>query len=498
MLDGNHRIVTDPSVPRTDMKPVRPMRGRFTQPRVSALMLDIFGEELFAQMRAAGVDRRMMFGTNPHYQALALGEELRAADGTLLVPAMPPSKAVAALILPRLGETLSLEGSKDPSNQMRYTPGGDTLHGKLLHKYDEIVLGYASPVCSAHCRYCYRLDLFNKDTGKLSVRPEEMRDYVLDYNGRLEETGGLDPQTGARRYPIREMLLSGGDPMVLTNAMLYRFLYAAGQSKISTIRIGSKEWAFRPERFDDALVETLRIVHRQFPGLHINMVAHFSHPDEILLRDAQGRYVREPGGAGYVWMQTSRRAVERLTALPFVTIENQTPIISHVNDDADALRLLHEEIRRFGVKPKYLFQCRDIEGYKAFSVPLEQAWEIHNDAMRGLSDTARSRFAMATEWGKMEIVSLTEPLAASGLHNVADPSARGLQRLLGEGLAVFKLYRSPHAAESQGALIVARRNPQALWISDYEDRVLYDGRQAGGARHDGLLSALLPEFAGAF
>ncbi len=491
-IGDNSRIRTDERVPRSNMKPVRPLRGRFTHSRVSELLTAIHGEEEYKKMQDSGVDKRMMFGTNPHYQALVVGEELRDIEGNVLVPKMPPSKSIGALILPRLEETFSLEGAKDPSNQMNYTPDDDEVYGKILHKYDEIVLAYASPVCSAHCRYCYRLDLFNKDTGKMGCSPEELRDYIVNYNTKLKENGDIDPETGDRRYPIREVLLSGGDPMVLTNAMIYRFLVAAGEAGVSILRIGSKEWAFRPERFDEQFAETLKIVHEKYPHMHINFVSHISHPDEFLLRDDDGNYIPNDGGAGYKWMDISREAVQRMLRLGFTTIENQTPIISKVNDDAEALRILHEEIRRMGIKPKYLFQGRDIEGHKAFSVPVEQAWKIHNDAMKGLSDTCRSRFAMSTEWGKMEVMSVIDPIALP-----EDRSAlpgrlfHVLDEVLADGLIVFKAHRSPHEAESQGDLIIAKRNPEALWISGYEDRIIYDSRAQKDDKYDGLIEMLL-------
>ncbi|MGB0718920.1 MAG: hypothetical protein ACPGRX_00505 [Bdellovibrionales bacterium] len=492
MLEGNYRIRTDSNVPKSNMRPVRPLRGRFTHDRVSKLLLQIHGEEEYEAMKEAGVDKRMMFGTNPHYQALVMGEELQDHDGNVLVPEMPPSQAIAALILPRMNEVFSLEGAKDPSNQMNFTPHADDYHGKLLHKYDEIVLGYASPVCSAHCRYCYRLDLFNKDTGKTSVRPEELRDYIIEYNEKLKANGGVDPETGERRYPIRELLLSGGDPLVLTNAMLYRFLFAAGQAGVHVLRIGSKEWAFRPERFDEELAETFQIIHDLFPEMHINLVSHITHPDEVLLRDKDGNYI-DNEGAGYKWMPTSRRAVELMLSKPFITVENQTPLISKVNDDEESLRILHEELRRMGIKFKYIFQGRDIEGHKAFSVPVEQSWKMHTAAMKGLSDTARSRFCMSTEWGKMEIVSVIEPIDLPKDELAALPGSLGtiLQTLLGDGLVVFKSHRSPFEAETQGDLIIAKRNPDALWISGYEDRIIYDTRQGKGRKYDGLIELLI-------
>ncbi len=495
MLEGD-RIKTDPRVPKSNMKPVRPLRGRFTHQRVADLLMRIHGTEEYQKMQDAGVDKRMMFGTNPHYQALIMGEELKDLEGNILVPAMPPSTAIAALILPRLNETYSLEGAKDPSNQMNFTPQEADTYGKLLHKYDEIVLGYASPVCSAHCRYCYRLDLFNKDTGKTGVRPEELRDYILKYNNKLKQNGNIDPKTGERRFPIREVLLSGGDPMVLTNALLYRFMFAAGQAGVHTLRIGSKEWAFRPERFDDALVETLKIIHEKFPNMHVNFVSHLTHPDEFLERDKDGNYIPNPDGSGFKWMETSRRAVERMLGLSFVSIENQTPVISKVNETAEDIRILHEEARRMGIKPKYIFQGRDIQGHKAFSLPVETGWKIHNEAMKGLSDTVRSRFAMSTEWGKMEIMSVIDPLQIPAELSKTLPAGvtKMLNELLGDGLIFFKSHRSPHEAETQGDLVIAKRNPEALWISGYEDRIIYDTRRGTGNKYTGLIQMLLSLF----
>ncbi len=491
LVDG--QIKTDPAVPKSNMKPVRPLRGRFTHARVSELLIRIHGEKEYKEMQDAGVDKRMMFGTNPHYQALIMGEELKDLEGNVLVPAMPPSTSIAALILPRLNETYSLEGAKDPSNQMRYTSQEDSTYGKLLHKYDEIVLGYASPVCSAHCRYCYRLDLFNKDTGKTGIRPEELRDYIINYNTNFKKNGGIDPETGERRFPIREALLSGGDPLVLTNALLYRFLFAAGEAGLHTIRIGSKEWAFRPERMDEAFAEMLRIVHAKFPNMHINFVSHLTHPDEFLERDKDGNYILNPDGSGFKWMETSRKAVENVLSLPFTSIENQTPIISKVNDDAEAIRILHEETRRMGIKPKYIFQGRDIQGHKAFSLPVEEGWRIHNEAMKGLSDTVRSRFAMSTEWGKMEVMSVIDPLVIPEEIKKSLPSALVgmLDEMLGDGLIMFKSHRSPHEAETQGDLVIAKRNPEALWISGYEDRMIYDTRRGKDAKYTGLIQMLM-------
>ncbi|MDE3061320.1 MAG: hypothetical protein KGJ06_09945, partial [Pseudomonadota bacterium] len=139
---------------------------------------------------------------------------------------------------------------------------------------------------------------------------------------------------------------------------------------------------------------------------------------------------------------------------------------------------------------------REIEGHKAFAVPVEEAWRIHTASQQGLSDACRSRFAMSTEWGKLEIVSVIDGLPESLLESLPEEVAAAALKIFGDGIVVLKMHRSPASAETQGELVIARRNPKALWISDYEDRMIYDGRKKGDAKYAAmaaLLHSLLPE-----
>lgn len=475
-------IVAPKSIGKTDLSALPIARGRFEQEQVSAYLAQIFDAQELAAMSQARVDRRMVFGINPYYHALACGSGLRDASGNELLPEMPQSQAILALVLPRLAETENLAGEPDPSNQMRYTPSG-SLAGKLLHKYDEIVLGHAAIACSAHCRYCYRADLFNRTTGKGWIRPEELRDYVITHNGELARQGELDPATGRRRFPVREVLLSGGDPMVMGNAKLYCYLEACGQAGVNMVRIGTKELAFRPQRFDQELIRMLCLFHERWPDVHLNIVSHFSHPDEFLERSMDGSYIARCHH--YKWLAPVQCAAKALLSLNFVSIDNQTPIIRKVNDDADALRLLHQELRQAGIRSKYVLQCRHMKGYRAFAVPLEQAWAIHNRAMQGLSDAARSRFVMSTEDGKIEVLGMT------GGHQ-EDSETDNTCLPAGRDLIFFKIYRSPSRDDNQGEMLIACRNPKAFWLSDYEDRFIHDGRSGGAARLQALLGSRSP------
>jgi lysine 2,3-aminomutase len=484
MTTTSASIAMPPRLPETELANVKPIRGRFDKEGVFNTLRNFYDEDSIRKMQASGVDSRMVFGINSYYMALVNGEGMKDAAGNIVLPPMPPSAALQHLVVPIIAEAIDISGERDPSNQIRYSP--EDLKGKILHKYDEIVLGHAALACSAHCRYCYRLDLFNGSTGKGLVKPEELRDYVLSYNRTIAANGYQDPETGTRRWPITEILLSGGDIMVVTNKQLYKYLAACAEAGVDIIRLGTKEMAFRPMRFDQNLAQTLRIVHERYPHVRINVVTHFTHPDEFLERDEDGRYKTENGY--HVWLKPVRQALENLSVLGFVDFNNQTPLIRNVNDDAQVLHLLHRALQHGGISSKYIFQCREIEGHKAFAVPVEEAWRLHNESQKGLSDGSRSRFVMSAEAGKTEVVSVTDACPDLFAETLADEAAA--DGVFGEGLVIMKLHRSPAEARSQGDLIIARRNPNALWLSDYEDRVIYDGREQGTAKYAGLIEAL--------
>jgi len=354
------------------------------------------------------------------------------------------SEALRNLVKARPEETEDLSGEMDPSNQNKYSP----VPG-LLHKY-EMVLLYTAATCSAHCRYCYRLDLFSKKTGKEMANIDKVAEYIVAHNQMVKEFNGKHPETGKDIYPVHEALLSGGDPLVLSNRRLARLMIGLAQAGVRTIRIGSKELAFYPYRFDENFFAMIDGVHALFPDVRILLITHFTHPDEFLAKDDAGHYIQE--GSGYRWMDVTKNAVEQLiNRRRFMSLENQTPIIFRVNDNALSLHILQKELYRHGIGNHYIFQCREIEGHKTFAVPVETSWKIFTESQKGLSGVEKhARFVMSTEIGKMQVVGVTQ------------------------GQIIFKIFRSPADAGTQGNIIIARSNPDALWISGYLDRIVSD------------------------
>ena len=372
------------------------------------------------------------------------------------------SPALQRLVKASPDETADLEGEEDPAGQLDYSP----VEG-LLHKY-EMALLYVISTCSAHCRFCYREELIaRKDIERADgsvkkkglAKLKEVTDYIRVHNAAVEANGGKHPDTG--RPKLREILLSGGDPMVLPNSKLAGWFTGLAEAGAEVIRVGTKELAFHPDRFDDAFMAMLDQFHEVYPDVTLRLMVHFNHPDELLAKDSDGNYITE-GNGSYKWNPRTRRAVDEVVSRGWISVENQSPIIRGVNDDADALRILQRTLKAAGIENHYFFGGRNIVAYKAFNVPIETAWRILNESQQGLSGVeAHARLTVVHFKGKTEVVAVTdEPI----------PGLPGAE----DGMVIFKVLRSPADASERGRTAIAGRNPEALWFDDYVDRVILD------------------------
>lgn len=372
------------------------------------------------------------------------------------------SQAIRNIVKARPEETNDLEGSEDPGNQMDYSP----VEG-LLHKY-EMGLMYVISTCSAHCRFCYREELISRKeierqdgtvAKKGLAQVEDITAYVREHNKQVAGNGGRHPETG--REKLREILLSGGDPMVLSNSKIAAWLGALAEAGVESIRIGTKELAFYPDRFDETFFNMLDAFHSTYPDIGLRFMIHFNHPDEFLLKDEDGNFIQEDSGV-LRWHPSTKKAMDGLTSRGWISIENQSPLIKGINDDPDALRIMQRAIKRVGANNHYFFGGRDIVAYKAFNVPIEEAWRILNESQKGLSGVEKhARLSITHYKGKTEVVSVTnEPL----------PGVPGTEN----GVVIFKILRNAASAPDQGKICIVARNPEAIWFDDYEDRVVYD------------------------
>ncbi|MDG1708264.1 MAG: hypothetical protein P8H03_05845, partial [Emcibacteraceae bacterium] len=318
------------------------------------------------------------------------------------------SSPIRTLIKASPNETFDLAGSEDPGKQMSYSP----VEG-LIHKY-ELGLIYVAGTCSAHCRFCYREELIAKkeivrEDGSIQAKGlaqiADLVEYIVDHNEKVAANDGVHPETGRER--LREILMSGGDPMVLANKGIASWWAALSEAGIESIRLGTKELAFFPQRFDDSFWKMVDDFHATYPNTKLRFMIHFNHPDEFLEKDDDGNYVSLPGG-GLKWVDATRKAIAEFGKREYITVDNQSPIIKNINNDSDALRIMQRELRRNKVENHYFFCGRDIVGHKAFNVTIEEAWNILNTSQRGLSGVeAHARLSITHYYGKTEVVAVT-------------------------------------------------------------------------------------------
>ena len=413
------------------------MKGFYSQDEI-AVLLGLRGTE-------RDVEARMPVKITRHYFEMA-----------------KHSKPLQRLVKASPEETIDLAGSEDPGYQMDFSP----VEG-LLHKY-EMGLMYVISTCSAHCRFCYREELIarkdiERQDGTVAKKGlaqiGEVTDYVRAHNQLVADNGGIHPETG--REKLREILLSGGDPMVLPNSKLAAWFAALAEAGVESIRLGTKEMAFHPDRFDDAFLSMMDGFHAAYPEVGFRLMVHFNHPDEFLLKDPGGDYLENPNGT-LTWHPATKRAMEAVVGRGWISVENQAPIMRDINDDPSALRIMQRALKRVGVENHYFFCGRDIVAYKAFNVPIETAWNILNESQKGLSGVENhARLSITHYKGKTEVAAVTSEPMPGVPHGE-------------NGVLIFKILRNALDARDRGKVCIVGRNPEAVWFDDYEDRVIFD------------------------
>ena len=274
-----------------------------------------------------------------------------------------PADPIRRLIIPDVAE-LAEWGELDASDE-----AANTVARGVQHKYRDTALVLTAATCAAYCRYCFRKRLFMRHNAETARDYQPAYDYV------------------ARHKEITDVLLTGGDPLVLRTSRLAPVMRRfAAMPNVRCLRVGSKMPAFYPFRIldDPDLLDLIAgIVGR---GTAVYLMAHFDHPRELTepAREAI-RAVQHAGGH----------------------VVNQCPLIRGVNDDAEVLAELFEAMTELGAPQYYLFQGRPTAGNETYAVPLVEGWRLFDRARRRCSGLSRrARFSMSHATGKIEIVGV--------------------------------------------------------------------------------------------
>jgi len=246
-----------------------------------------------------------------------------------------PSDPIRKQVVPTAEEILPYTGMMEDSlaeDKHSPVPG-------LVHRYPDRVLMLITTQCACYCRYCTRSRIVGDPSQTFSSEDFEAQ---LDY---------------LRRTPqVRDVLLSGGDPLTLSPRILERILRALREiPHIEIVRIGSRVPVFMPQRITSELTDLLQQFHPLWLNIHVN------HPNEITAELAE--------------------ACDKLSRAG-IPLGNQSVLLAGVNDDAFIQRRLVQDLVRIRVRPYYLYQCDLVEGAGHFRTPVAKGIEII-EALRG-------------------------------------------------------------------------------------------------------------------
>jgi lysine 2,3-aminomutase len=238
-------------------------------------------------------------------------------------------------VIPRLEETHRAPWElSDPCGEDAHSP----VPG-LVHRYPDRVLFLVTDRCAAYCRYCTRSRLVSNATGY---------DFHPDFERQLDYI--------ARHEAIRDVLLSGGDPLLFSDEKLeYLLSRLRAIPHLEFIRIGTRIPVFLPQRITPELCSMLRQFHPLFISIHSN------HPIELTteVREALGQLA----DAG-------------------IPLGNQSVLLRHVNDDVTVMKAHVQKLLMCRVRPYYIYQCDLITGSSHLRTSVRKGLEIIQ-ALRG-------------------------------------------------------------------------------------------------------------------
>ncbi|MEN6637966.1 MAG: KamA family radical SAM protein [Smithella sp.] len=247
-----------------------------------------------------------------------------------LISPHDPSSPLRRSVVPVVDECLHTKGEEeDPLGE-----DADSPVPGIVHRYPDRVLFLVTDICATYCRYCTRSRIFGRqhqcfiDTAKW----ERALDYI------------------AANPNVRDVLLSGGDPLTLSDDKLEWLLSRLKEiPHVELIRIGTKAPVVMPQRITPALVSMLKKYHPLWMSIHI------THPDELT-------------------PEMSAACIRLADA--GIPLGSQTVLLSGINDSVFTMTRLVHGLLQIRVRPYYLYQCDPIPGSSHFRTPISKGLEI--------------------------------------------------------------------------------------------------------------------------
>ncbi len=245
--------------------------------------------------------------------------------------------------------------ASDPLSEKEHSP----VSG-IIHRYPDRALLLITMQCASYCRHCFRR---NQIKGSFYYFDEEMVNGAIRYI--------------AEHCEIRDVLITGGDPLILPDALLEQVLKKLRQIEhVDIIRIGTRVPVVLPMRITDACAELLK----RYQPLYV--ITHFNHPNELV--------------------EDTVSACSRL-ADAGIPLGNQTVLLKGVNSEAVIMKELMRKLLAARIRPYYLHQCDMTEGLSHFRTDLSEGVEIMKQLHGHLSGLAVPQYAVDMPGGKGKV-----------------------------------------------------------------------------------------------
>jgi lysine 2,3-aminomutase len=243
---------------------------------------------------------------------------------------------------------------KIPGVQQMRDPLGEVVHSpvpRIIHRYPDRLLFLVTDMCSVYCRYCTRKHFTGQDR---AFAKQDEYEKALDY---------IRSQRG-----LREVILSGGDPLTLGDSHLLRVLEDLRKIEhIEIIRIGTRIPVVNPMRVTNELVEKLKQYHPIF------LMVHFNHPRELTAEAAEALRLFVDNG---------------------FPVMNQMVLLNGVNNHEVIVQALSRRLLYLRVKPYYMFQCDPSEGTDHLRISVEESLHIQRELWGRLSGLAMPQLSL--------------------------------------------------------------------------------------------------------
>ena len=287
---------------------------------------------------------RFRFVITPYYASLMDRED--------------PDCPIRRQVVPRCAELDDPHGLADPLDEVAHSPVKN-----VVRVYRDRIAFCVNNECALYCRYCLRKRMVGEP--EWAMKQRELG-AALDWIRATPE--------------IRDVLLTGGDPLVFSDDKLAWLLgELRAIEHVEIVRLGTRLPVTLPFRVTESLC---RLLERHHP-LWVN--THFNHPRELTAEAAE--------------------ACDRLTRAG-IPLGNQSVLLRGINDDTRTMKALCEGLVRMRVRPYYCYQAQLLEGTEHFRVPIERGLEIFRSLRGRISGFAIPLYVLDTPHGK---VPLAEP-----------------------------------------------------------------------------------------